>query len=348
MYSFQKSKNQIVTSITIPFLRFDYGMLAQRFVFCAKPFAKHIREILPRTAPVLDSLPFRHFAISRSTLEEISNDPEDDISEKTQDKRIIQLSRYVMNNNLKSSLVTYSKLPLFLPRSDFRIVCSLMKHLGTSSGIPDLENVFLKIQRMKLSRKHALTMRCLIRLSYEIGDAELIETFYRQICEEEIYVNNSFLNDVTFDCLFSLNAYKTICTIVQSLQVVLHFPLDCVVSAGRRQDSPLLQQPLQPKRTHRLYGRRPGRPAALLPSADQDKLANSGLDHRLHRVQRYSKHIPRHALPEMSRFPACNLLLSSFFLRNPPRCSTRSSTSTRTAATSPRRLASCSAPKTPA
>ena len=213
-------------------------MLARRFVFCAKPYAKHIREMLPRAGTVLDFTPFRRFAMSRATLEEMDDDAEDDIMEKTQDKRIIQLSRYVMNNNLKSSLVTYSKLPLFLPRSDFRIVCSLMKQLGTSSGIPDLENVFLKIQRMKLSRKHALTMRCLIRLSYEIGDAQLIETFYRQICEEEIYVNNSFLNDVVFDCLFSLNAYKSICTIVQSLQVGFLVILDCSLCWTKERSSP--------------------------------------------------------------------------------------------------------------
>ena len=120
-------------TIAIPFLRFDYGMLARRFVFCAKPYAKHIREMLPRAGTVLDFTPFRRFAMSRTTLEDMDDDAEDDIMEKTQDKRIIQLSRYVMNNNLKSSLVTYSKLPLFLPRSDFRIVCSLMKQLGTSS-----------------------------------------------------------------------------------------------------------------------------------------------------------------------------------------------------------------------
>ena len=225
-------------TIAIPFLCFDYGMLARRFVFCIKPYAKHIRELLPRAGTVLDFTPFRRFAMSRPPLEEMAEDAEDDIMEKTQDKRIIQLSRYVMNNNLKSSLVTYSKLPLFLPRSDFRIVCSLMKQLGSSSGIPDLENVFLKIQRMKLSRKNALTMRCLIRLSYEIGDAQLIETFYRQICEEEIYVNNSFLNDVVFDCLFSLNAYKSICTIVQSLEVGFLVTLDCSLSWMKERFSP--------------------------------------------------------------------------------------------------------------
>lgn len=202
-------------------------MLACRFAFYVKPYAKHIWEFLPRSATVIVSNPFRPFATSSSALGEQKgeDDVEDDIMEKTQDKRIIQLSRYVMNNNLKSSLKTYSKLPLFLPRSDFRIVCSLMKQLGSSSGIPDLENVFLKIQRMKLSRKHALTMRCLIRLSYEIGDVQLIETFYRQICEEEIYVNNSFLNDITMDCLFSLNAYKSICSIVQNFQVELFISL---------------------------------------------------------------------------------------------------------------------------
>ena len=319
-------------------------MLARRFVFCAKPYAKHIREMLPRAGTVLDFTPFRRFAMSRTTLEEMDDDAEDDIMEKTQDKRIIQLSRYVMNNNLKSSLVTYSKLPLFLPRSDFRIVCSSMKQLGTSSGIPDLENVFLKIQRMKLSRKHALTMRCLIRLSYEIGDAQLIETFYRQICEEEIYVNNSFLNDVVFDCLFSLNAYKSICTIVQSLQVGFLVILDCSLCWTKERSSP--PSTITPVKTRSLPSWPKAETTCCYSSFSRSR--PTGEFRSQSRTTSYPTRFRTSLSPRFSpnaSTPSPYFPVSPFFPRNRPRYSTPSSISTHTAATSLRRSASCSAPK---
>ena len=156
---------------------------------------------------------------TRTSISGQLSNTDEDILDRTEDERIIQLSHYVMNNNLQSSLVVYSSLPLFLPRSDFRIVCSLMRQLGVSCGIPDLENVFTKIQKMRLTRKHALTMRCLIRLSCEIGNSKLIESFYHQICQEEIYVNNAFINDIVMDCLFSLDAYESICSVIDSLHV---------------------------------------------------------------------------------------------------------------------------------
>lgn len=143
----------------------------------------------------------------------------DEVFHSTEDRHIIQLSQYVMNNNLEESLKEYSKIPLFLPRSDFRIVCLLMQQLGERCGIPDLNNVFTKIQKMKLSRKHALTFRCLIRLACEMKNPELIRVFYTSVLDEEVYINNSFLNDITLDCLFSIEAYQTICSIFESIQV---------------------------------------------------------------------------------------------------------------------------------
>ena len=131
-----------------------------------------------------------------------------------------------MNNNIEESLKEYSKIPLFLPKSDFRIVCSLMQKLGERCGIPDLDNVFSRIQKMKLSRKHALTFRCLIRLACELKNAELIQTFYTTVCNEEVYVNNSFLNDIAIDCLFSIDAYGTICSIFDTMQVFALFSVN--------------------------------------------------------------------------------------------------------------------------
>lgn len=143
----------------------------------------------------------------------------DEVYHSTEDRHIIQLSQYVMNNDLEESLKEYSRIPLFLPRSDFRIVCLLMQQLGERCGIPDLNNVFSKIQKMKLSRKHALTFRCLIRLACEMKNPELIKVFYTSVLDEEVYINNSFLNDITLDCLFSIEAYPTICSIFESIQV---------------------------------------------------------------------------------------------------------------------------------
>ena len=137
----------------------------------------------------------------------------------TEDQRIIQLSQYVANNDLENSMRLYSTLPIFLPRSDFKLTCSLMQELGERCSIPDLENVFSKILKMRLTRKHALTFRCLVRIAYEMKDPALIERFYGTVCEEGIYVNNAFLNDIVIDCLFSLNAYPTICRIFESIQV---------------------------------------------------------------------------------------------------------------------------------
>ena len=141
----------------------------------------------------------------------------------SEDRRVVELSQFVMNNDVKSSLRAYSELPLFLPRSDFRTVCSLMQQLGQRCGIPDMSNVFLKIMKMKLTRKHALTFRCLIHVSCELRDAELIERFYASICEEEVYVNNSFLNDVVVDSLTSLDAFSSLCHIFDSMQVFVLF-----------------------------------------------------------------------------------------------------------------------------
>lgn len=168
--------------------------------------------------------PFRPFATSILYNRDRSTYKGDkyhdvDVFPSTEDPQIIQLSQYVMNNDVEKSLKEYSKIPLFLPRSDFRIVCSLMQQLGERCGIPDLDNIFTKIQKMKLSRKHALTFRCLIRLAYELKNPELILSFYTSICDEEVYVNNSFLNDITIDCLFSLEAYQTICSIFDTVQV---------------------------------------------------------------------------------------------------------------------------------
>ena len=143
----------------------------------------------------------------------------EDVMSLTEDSQIIQLSQYVTDNNLEASLKEYSKIPLFLPKSDFRIVCSLMQELGERCHIPDLDNIFTKIQKMKLSRRHALTFRCLIRLACELKNSDLIQSFYSSVCREEVYVNNSFLNDITIDCLFSLEAYSTICSIFESMQV---------------------------------------------------------------------------------------------------------------------------------
>lgn len=166
-----------------------------------------------------DSVPFRfitnRFAPSRSQ----DYQSLEDIPFSTEDQRIVTLSRFVMNNDLKAGLRAYSELPLFLPRSDFRIVCGLMEQLGKHCGVPDMENAFMKIQKMKLTRKHALTFRCLIRVACELQDAELIERFYTSICEEEVYVNNSFLNDVVVDSLFSFDAYSSLCHIFDSMHV---------------------------------------------------------------------------------------------------------------------------------
>lgn len=158
---------------------------------------------------------------SSSRLRSVRDLEEDDVT--TEDRRVVELSQFVINNDLKSSLRAYSELPLFLPRSDFRTVCSLMQQLGKRCGIPDMANVFLKIMKMKLTRKHALTFRCLIRVSCELHDAELIERFYTSICEEEVYVNNSFLNDIVVDSLYSLEAFSSLCHIFDSMQVFLSF-----------------------------------------------------------------------------------------------------------------------------
>lgn len=141
----------------------------------------------------------------------------------TEDQRVIDLSRHVRNNDLLASLRAYSELPLFLPRSDFRIVCSLMHTLGKRCHVPDLENAFFKIQKMKLTRKHAVTFRCLIRLACELHDTNLIESFYQSICEEETYINNAFLNDIMVDSLFSLDAYASLCNVFDSMHVRLLF-----------------------------------------------------------------------------------------------------------------------------
>ena len=167
---------------------------------------------------------FRSFSSSSYYINDFSTSTKanafvEDVSSSTEDQHIIQLSQYVKENKLEESLVEYSKIPLFLPRSDFRIVCSLMQQLGERCGIPDLDNVFTKIQKMKLSRKHALTFRCLIQSACELKNAELIRVFYASVCSEEVYVNNSFLNDITIDCLFSIEAYSTICSIFDSMQV---------------------------------------------------------------------------------------------------------------------------------
>ena len=137
----------------------------------------------------------------------------------TEDQRVIELSTHVRKNDVLASLRAYSKLPLFLPRSDFRIVCSLMQSLGKCCHIPDLENAFFKIQKMKLTRKHAITFRCLIRLACELHDTDLIENFYQSICEEEVYINNAFLNDIVVDSLFSLDAYSSLCNVFDSMHV---------------------------------------------------------------------------------------------------------------------------------
>ena len=137
----------------------------------------------------------------------------------TEDQRVIELSTHVKKNDVLASLRAYSKLPLFLPRSDFRIVCSLMQSLGKYCHIPDLENAFFKIQKMKLTRKHAITFRCLIRLACELHDTDLIENFYQSICEEEVYINNAFLNDIVVDALFSLDAYSSLCNVFDSMHV---------------------------------------------------------------------------------------------------------------------------------
>ena len=104
------------------------------------------------------------------------------------------------------------------------MTCSLMQQLGERCSIPDLENVFSKILKMRLTRKHALTFRCLVRVAYEMKDPALIERLYGTACEEGIYVNNAFLNDIVIDCLFSLDAYHTICRIFESIQVSFSFP----------------------------------------------------------------------------------------------------------------------------
>ena len=161
-------------------------------------------------------IPSSQFTYSRRWASGISSSPplssirhskEKDVT--TEDRRVVELSQFVMNNDVKSSLRAYSELPLFLPRSDFRTVCSLMQQLGQRCGIPDMSNVFFKIMKMKLTRKHALTFRCLIHVSCELRDAELIERFYTSICEEEVYVNNSFLNDVVVESLSSLDAFTS-------------------------------------------------------------------------------------------------------------------------------------------
>ena len=165
-------------------------------------------------------IPSSQFTYSRRWASGISSSPplssirhskEKDVT--TEDRRVVELSQFVMNNDVKSSLRAYSELPLFLPRSDFRTVCSLMQQLGQRCGIPDMSNVFFKIMKMKLTRKHALTFRCLIHVSCELRDAELIERFYTSICEEEVYVNNSFLNDVVVESLSSLDAFSSLCHI---------------------------------------------------------------------------------------------------------------------------------------
>ena len=201
-------------------------MFVSRFVSLFKPLGHRLGRLVVHSTDLVPSLSSRSVHARTSANSRLSIIDED-IMDKTEDKRIIQLSHYVMNNNLQSSLVVYSSLPLFLPRSDFRIVCSLMKQLGVSCGIPDLENIFTKIQKMRLTRRHALTMRCLIRLSCEIGSPKLIESFYKQVCQEEIYVNNAFINDIVMDCLFSLDAYESICSVIDSLHVCalsLHHP----------------------------------------------------------------------------------------------------------------------------
>ena len=142
-----------------------------------------------------------------------------DNSFSTEDQRVIELSSHVRKNDVLASLRSYSKLPLFLPRSDFRIVCSLMQSLGKNCHIPDLENAFIKIQKMKLTRRHAITFRCLIRLACELQETDLIENFYQSICEEEVYINNAFLNDIVVDSLFSLDAYGSLCNVFDSMHV---------------------------------------------------------------------------------------------------------------------------------
>ena len=202
----------------------------------SKQFLKMMERTYPsslRNAPVISL--FHPLAISSmystsTGLKKNDGNSSNDLILETENHHIIQLSHYVMNNNLEESLREYSKLPLLLPRSDFRVVCSLMQQLGEQCGIPDLENIFTKIQKMKLSRKHALTFRCLIRLACELKDPELIQTFYNSICEEEVYVNNSFLNDITIDCLFSIEAYPTICSLFDSMQVYYLVLLMIIVS----------------------------------------------------------------------------------------------------------------------
>lgn len=148
----------------------------------------------------------------------------DETENATEDERILKLSQYVANGDLEKSMRLYSTLPMFLPRSDFKLTCSLMQQLGERCSIPDLENVFSKILKMRLTRKHALTFRCLVRVAYEMKDPALIERLYGTACEEGIYVNNAFLNDIVIDCLFSLDAYPTICRIFESIQVGFSFP----------------------------------------------------------------------------------------------------------------------------
>ena len=222
------------------------GFLCKSSVRCLQSM-KSLNRALP-WKPIV--IPFYHrFSTSSFYVHEYpvmnkGNSFCEDVIGLTEDSQIIQLSQYVTDNNLEASLKEYSKIPLFLPKSDFRIVCSLMQQLGERCQIPDLDNIFTKIQKMKLSRRHALTFRCLIRLACELKNPDLIQSFYSSVCREEVYVNNSFLNDITIDCLFSLEAYSTICSIFESMQVGFFIIASILVHSRSRFDPSYFQQSL--------------------------------------------------------------------------------------------------------
>ena len=187
------------------------GVIGRNIPYLSPPLTR-LTRLTQLTRLISSSIPPRKYA------------PTDEVDNSTEDERIILLSQCVTNNDLAKSMKVYSTLPMFLPRSDFKLTCSLMQQLGKRCAIPDLENTFSKILKMKLTRKHALTFRCLVRIAYEMKDPALIERLYGTVCEEEIYVNNAFLNDIVIDCLLSLDAYPTICRIFESVQVMLANP----------------------------------------------------------------------------------------------------------------------------